>query len=325
MKIKQKNRIISKFFKLFDTNKRNFYFARKFNKRFAPILTNNFPSMLIIETTNRCNLSCTHCPHTEVMKYPNYSVGDMGISLYKKIIDEASQYKNITIRPFADGEPLLHPHIIEMIKYTSDRNLHIWLNTNGILLTEEMGLALLEAGCDELEVSIDAATESTYKNIRCNDNYNKVVENVIKYAEMKKKYKKNFILEVSFIESKDNSSEKQRFIEFWKDKVDRVRIRYFHQHTGLIKEDKRVIIYDKSRRFPCSQLWSRIYITHKGKVRFCENDWTNRGIIGDINNKTIKEIWNGNIYKEIRNCHISGSYQNIPLCFNCTDYCNDNW
>ncbi len=325
MKIKFKNRLIRKLLKLFDTNKRNFYIARKFNKRFTPILSNRFPLMLIIETTNRCNLSCSHCPHKEIIRNENYSVGDMDINLFKRIIDEAVQYKNIIIRPFADGEPLLHPQIIEMIKYSSDRNLHIWLNTNGILLNEKMRFELLEAGCNELEVSIDAATESTYKNIRGNDNFNKVVENVIEYAKLKKRYKKNFILEVSFILSNDNFKEKQSFIKFWRNKVDKVRIRYFHQHTGLIKDDKRVVAYDKSKRFPCSQLWTRTYITHSGKIRFCENDWTNKGIIGDIKNETIKEIWSGDKYEEIRNYHINGNYQKIPLCFNCTDYCNDNW
>ena len=72
------------------------------------------------------------------------------------VIDEVSLFKpNITL---FGGEPLLHPDILKVISYIKGKGLHCLIITNGTLLPELAG-GLVEAGLDELNVSVDGPGE----------------------------------------------------------------------------------------------------------------------------------------------------------------------
>ncbi len=306
-------------------NKRRLLAWKYLGIPFKPINKDNFPNMIIVETTNLCNLACTHCPRKEVVKLKEFRVGLMKFSIFKIIVDEISQHKNVTLRPFGDGEPLLHPELSKMIKYAKDKGIsNIWLNTNGLLLNKMISKELLEAGLDQIEISIDAVNKKTYQKIRINSSFDSVVSNVINYYSLKKQILPDSKVIVSFVESTDNIHEKNDFVHFWKNKVDGVSIRPFHQHTGLVKKNKRTRKYN-STRYPCPLLWNRIYITHESKLRFCENDWGNRRGIDSVTEKSIEEIWNSPEYNKLRMLHCLGKYSEIPKCSDCTDYFQMEW
>ena len=159
-------------------------------------------------------MPCAHCPYTYISQKPSYSQGFMDLNLYKKIIDEISLYKGITLRPFERGEALINPQLAEMIKYAKEKGVErIWLNTNGLLLTPKKSRELLEAGLDRLEVSIDAASEKTFSLIKGVDGktLRKVIANTIEYFNLKQTFfanNPNKKLVVSFVESETNTSEK---------------------------------------------------------------------------------------------------------------------
>ena len=55
------------------------------------------------------------------------------------------------------GEPMLVKNLPRMVRYLKDRGTYVLFNTNGTVLNEKNGRALIEAGLDELRVSFDAA------------------------------------------------------------------------------------------------------------------------------------------------------------------------
>ena len=64
------------------------------------------------------------------------------------------------------GEPMLVKDLPRMVRYLKDRGTYVLFNTNGTLLTERNGRALIEAGLDELRVSLDAA-DARLPTARC--------------------------------------------------------------------------------------------------------------------------------------------------------------
>ncbi len=308
-----------------DPNKFRYWLHKQTGLKFKPRIP-EFPQMINIDITNECNLACTHCPHKQLIKDPDYEHGFMEMSLYKNIIDEIANYPGTTVRPFGDGEPLLHPQIVEMIHYAKEKGIRrIWLNTNGLLLDENMSQALLKAGLDELEVSIDAAHKNTYEKTRVNSDFDRVVQNTLKYAELKQQILPRVIVGVSFVETIDNIDEEEDFIRFWERKVDKVLIRPYHRDTSIMKENKRVRSYKSKERFPCPQLWRRLEINFDGTVRFCVLDWKNQSVVGDVKKQTIKEIWNGEEYKKFRQLHIHHKFADIPVCARCSEFAHWNW
>ena len=53
-----------------------------------------------------------------------------------------------------------------MVRYLKDRGTYVLFNTNGTVLNERNGRALIEASLDELRVSLDAANAKSFQAIR---------------------------------------------------------------------------------------------------------------------------------------------------------------
>ncbi len=139
------------------------------------------PVCLYLETTNRCNLLCTTCPRTYEQLEPE---ADMPWDLFTSLID---QYPNIArVVLHGIGEPMLVKDIAQRVKYLKDRNIYVLFNTNGTLLNAANGKALIDAGLDELRVSLDAAESEVYQMVRGKDFFAKIVENVGNFTRLQR-------------------------------------------------------------------------------------------------------------------------------------------
>src|SRR5580693_7977347 len=131
------------------------------------------PVCLYLETTNRCNLLCTTCPLTyEELEPP----ADRSWELFTRIVDQVPNIERAVMHGV--GEPMMVKHLPKMVRYLKDRGTYVLFNTNGTLLNEKNGRALIDAGLDELRVSLDAANAKSYKAIRGKDFFARILKNV---------------------------------------------------------------------------------------------------------------------------------------------------
>jgi MoaA/NifB/PqqE/SkfB family radical SAM enzyme len=140
------------------------------------------PVCLYLETTNRCNLLCTTCPRTyEELEPP----ADMSWELFTSIVDQIPQLQRAVLHGV--GEPMLVKHLPRMVRYLKDRGTYVLFNTNGTVLNEKNGRALIAAGLDELRVSFDAANAKSYLAIRGKDYFNRILKNVRAFRELQER------------------------------------------------------------------------------------------------------------------------------------------
>jgi len=131
------------------------------------------PVCLYLETTNRCNLLCTTCPRTfEDLEPP----ADMSWELFTSIVDQFPRIARVVLHGV--GEPMMVRELPGMIRYLKDRGVYVLFNTNGTLLTQRAGRKLIDAGLDELRISLDAAAPRTFALIRGRDLFARIVRNV---------------------------------------------------------------------------------------------------------------------------------------------------
>ena len=131
------------------------------------------PVCLYLETTNRCNLLCTTCPRTyEELEPP----ADMSWELFTSIVDQIPHLQRAVLHGV--GEPMLVKRLPRMVRYLKDRGTYVLFNTNGTVLNEKNGRALIAAGLDELRVSFDAANAESYRAIRGKNYFNRILKNV---------------------------------------------------------------------------------------------------------------------------------------------------
>src|ERR1700736_6578094 len=119
------------------------------------------PVCLYLEKTTRCNLLCTTLPPPYEELAPP---ADMSWELFTSIVDQIAHLQRAVLHGV--GEPMLVKHLPRMVRYLKDRGTYVLFNSNGTVLNERNGRALIAAGLDELRVSLDAATEKSYLAVR---------------------------------------------------------------------------------------------------------------------------------------------------------------
>lgn len=142
------------------------------------------PVCLYLETTNRCNLPCTTCPRTfEELEPP----ADMNWELFTKIVDQYPKIARVVLHGI--GEPLMVRDLPRMVSYLKARGTYVLFNTNSTLLNARKGRELVEAGLDELRVSLDAAEPAAFKIVRGLDSFDRIVANVRSFITLQKEMK----------------------------------------------------------------------------------------------------------------------------------------
>jgi MoaA/NifB/PqqE/SkfB family radical SAM enzyme len=140
------------------------------------------PVCLYLETTNRCNLLCTTCPRTyEELEPP----ADMSWELFTSIVDQTPDLVRAVLHGV--GEPMLVKNLPRMVRYLKDRDVYVLFNTNGTVLNERNGRALIAAGLDELRVSLDASNAKSFREIRGKNYFDRILRNVRAFRELQER------------------------------------------------------------------------------------------------------------------------------------------
>jgi radical SAM protein with 4Fe4S-binding SPASM domain len=280
-------------------------------------INNDFPNVLNIEPTNRCNLKCVYCPRERASK----GIGLMDWGTYTRIIDEASKYKKLIMLNFhKDGESFLHPRFLDMVRYAKDKGVAkmIHMNTNALPWSDKIIDEIIDSGLDDITVSFDAARPGTYKKHKGVDCLGKAEKNVRTLLERRNKrgLKKPFV-RAKIMEFEEISKEEvQEFFDKWNGVADFVQVTGIHSWSGEIKGLK-VTDETSQRRYPCVIMWYALVINWNGEATVCSVDWNTEIKVGDIRASSIHEIWNSPEIKDVRRSQIDGDYNKYNVCKDC--------
>lgn len=299
---------------------------------FGGRLAADFPSQILMDITEVCNLACTHCPHPEFAKSEHYAGRHLDPALNEKMIEEVRRHGQGStqyIRYASNGEPLVHPNGYDMIQSAVDYSgVYVTLTTNGKIMNEKRTQRLLESGVHLIDISIDAFKPETYAKIRVKGNLAVTRENVLRLLRWVRESKAKTKVVVSFVEQSQNNQEIVDFESYWKDQgVDFVVIRRLHSCSGAVQElaDMRRNELSEAKRRPCLYPWERIVINARGDLAFCPSDWVHGSYIADYRSTTIHSEWQGNFYKALREAHLTNEYSKHVFCGNCPDWSATRW
>jgi radical SAM protein with 4Fe4S-binding SPASM domain len=167
------------------------------------------PKTLYLETTNRCNLRCKGCIQYHGHWEPRR---DLSLEEFRMITGQLPDLERAVLHGI--GEPLLNKALPEMIRRLKKRRVHVLFNSNGILLDARRRDELMEAGLDELRVSLDAATPEGYRAVRNSDAFDRIVDNLRRFSETLALRRAKFPkLSLWFLASRENISELSGLIE----------------------------------------------------------------------------------------------------------------
>ena len=306
---------------------RDVFAARKGDPRFleyrrrwvedpAQSRAGNFPIHLDIESTGVCNLRCPFCATTMKNWGPDVP-GYMKMGLFKTILDEGAREGLCSIKLSFRGEPTLHPHLPEMVAYAKQKGiLDVYFNTNGTMLTDALVHHLIDAGLDRISVSFEGTHKEVYELQRVGAKFEKVVENIRRLRRIRDerglKIPQIRIQSVMLPELKERFKE---YVEFWEPTADEVA--YLDMRREGPQDDHRGQVAD----WACPFLWQRMTILWDGTVLPClmhgVSDFSLLRL-GQVGEKSIKEMWMGAQAAEYRKLHQTGKAHMLEACDRCS-------
>ena len=278
----------------------------------------DFPKRLLLGLNDGyCNLKCPGCyvhgsNDTQAVKQlKGYMPFDEACKIFEEVKDTG-----IFVSPILWSEPLLIKDLHQYIHAMKDRGLYIFINTNGLLLTEELAQSFVSMQIHTIFISIDAITGETLRKVRGIDDLKRIQESVFRMLHARED-RTSPRIGVSFVESKANTHERDDFVSYWLQHVDVVRV------NDVYETDNKVVKSDlPEKRVPCGSLYDTMAINHKGDVPICCLDSFNTTDMGNVFREGVKNVWHGEKFQEVRYYHETGQYEKIPLCRNCDVWSN---
>ncbi|UTD29099.1 radical SAM/SPASM domain-containing protein [Bradyrhizobium sp. WD16] len=288
-----------------------------------------FPMMLVLSFAYPCNALCPHCPYTNSNIRKEYRDAPyMSEAIFKKIADESGPH-GAYLRISGGGEPMLHPKAAELLVHAKSRGCKIGLITNGSKFDEENSRALLAAGVDMIEFSVDACDVETYNRVRKGldwDNLNEAVERMLRLrAELKSTSK----IVCSAVHQKGVDIDAVE--GYWvKGKgLDYIIKRKFLTWGANTELDSALsadpTAYLTAGETPCPFIFERLNIDSRGNVMVCGYDISANTRMGNVTTESIGEIWHGPGFKFYRDKHLAGKGNDVPLCRGCPDWKYRSW
>jgi hypothetical protein len=232
--------------------------------------------------------------------------------VWKKIIDE-SRGKGVIYRPFMINEPFVDLRIPEIIRYIhEDPTAKVEFNSNGNFHPKFDVAAAIEAGIDWIRFSIDGFTEETFSKSGRGGNFKKIVNNVLAFIEERNRQGSHCHVEVRMSDLDITRNEEKDFVDFWKQHADEATITPLYNWPWSGQTD--------CFRAPCPKIKSEMFFMSDGRAVLCCWDAFGRGVIGDVTQQSVEEIWLGNPNQQYRQLLDKGERHKIHLCSRCDAY-----
>lgn len=290
------------------------------------------PFTFFIEPTNLCNLRCPECPVG--LCQLKRKQGFMDLDHYKAVIDDISSYAWYLLLYF-QGESAIHPRLIDMINYAYQKNIYTEISTNGTRLGEKTFAGELAASnLGKLIVSLDGASEATYKIYRRGGLFKRVIKGIEYLVAARENYrKKTPEIVLQFIVMHHNEHEMKQVKNLGKSLgVDSVlfkspQIYNFEHAEQTLPQNPRYRRYRKVNgqyvlkgEFSgyCKKLWIGSVITQDRLVIPCCFDKDANHILGSLTAQRFEDVWKSGAYHAFRQ-QVLTNRQNVEICKNCSE------
>lgn len=298
-------------------------------QRLADALPLATPYVVQIFPVYSCNFKCGYCIFS-VEKSERGFFSDrnlMDFDLYKKCVDDMAQFpgKIKVLRFVGVGEPLLHKKIVDMVAYTAEKQIAntIEIVTNGVLLDKKMVDGLVSAGLGRLVISVQGTSQEKYSETAgAKIDFAHFIENLSYLYENKKQLH----VYVKVVDTAlDGEDDRKRFYDIFGNLCDSIAV----ENTVPIHKaiDFTNILADKDDGLTqfglpveqvtiCPQPFFHMQINPDGKVVPCYS-WDYPAILGDCNDESVADIWNGEKFRTFRRAMLDGLASASPVCTEC--------
>lgn len=294
----------------------------------ATVVPLETPFVIFVDPSSACNFKCTFCPTGDIplIKSIGRYQGTLPYDDFEKILSDVSEFpqKVKVLRLYKDGEPLVNKRLPDMIRAARDSKMFEMIDTttNAALLTEERSDAIVDAGLDLVNISVDGLDSEQFKKFaKARVNFEKFVEQIAYLYENRGNCKIVIKTTTEII----GADRREEFLETFGNICDKI----FVENTSpcwpdFDVEDRMGIeisegLYGNEivEQTACPYIFYSISINSDMKVSACFVDWSRGLIVGDLRTQKLRDVWNSDELNAHRLAHLSGHRKTHPICGSC--------
>ena len=279
------------------------------------------PVHLLLNLTDACDMKCPTC-YRQFRQDKNPKT-QLDLPLLRDLLDEAAAMEILSLS-LTGGEPMIHPDIVEILDHAGGKNfLEVLVYTNGSQLDEKRRQAILRLAGNtrvRLHISLDAATEATFRSERGGD-LARVLANIDAFLEERERLpgKDRPLLWVTFLLKDANREEAGMFLETWKDKADIVQFqRMLKPNAGKVGDSDpgETIAADATpMETYCASPLRTMRVFHNRRIDACCSLYNSHCSCGYFPDLSLSAAWNSPEFTRLREEMRRGTPS--PVCRNC--------
>lgn len=149
------------------------------------------PSIILLDASSVCQLRCPSCPTGQGMTLKTLGAKFLKFGDFKRFVDVNSWVRTIELSNW--GEIFLNPELIAILEYGYKKNVALQAFNGVNLNTAENDIleALVKYQFRGMTVSLDGASNKTYKIYRIGGDFEKVIAHIRLINEFKQRYNTN--------------------------------------------------------------------------------------------------------------------------------------
>lgn len=254
------------------------------------------------EVTNRCNADCYFCPRDQT---PHE--GLMSPEVFRKGLERAREYRSavdhldssdITVSLCGLGEPFINKHVAEWVGEVKAAEFRCAMSSNGGLLDERRGRAVLDAGLDQIMINVGEMGDD-YEEIYKLP-WQRTHDNIVRFVEMAGD---DCSVVVVLVDHRQDPEHVDTMRKFWSERgvesfveyeimnrggalfVDHMQYQTMSEH-----HDARALLDRAGGRPICGAPFAYMFIGYDGNYYLCCSDWKKEVPLGTVFDASLLEI-----------------------------------
>ena len=294
--------------------------------KLSDVLPLRTPFTIYVDPSSACNFNCNFCYHSidnRSLKAIKFKKTIMKMVLYEQIIDSIGEFpdKLKQLSLFIKGEPLLNPKLPEMIVLAKKKKIaeKIYITTNGALFSPRLNRKLVNAGIDEILVSIESVDSAEYRSITgVQVDFDEIVANIKDFFQNKGRCN-FFVKTVCYTQEREQVS---KFHEIFDPICDFAYVEQIVPVFDLVDYDAMPLDRSKldslSRPIHvCTRPFFNLCVHSNGIIGACLADYVPEIVFGNVMNDALYDVWRGKKFEDFRMMHLKKLRYEHPKCGYC--------
>lgn len=305
-------------------------------QKLSEVIPLDSPLSMYIEPTRTCNFKCFYCMHSTrgekggILDRTGFRLAHMDMELYEKLVCDIMRFPTPVKRVCFSGlgDPLMNPELPEMIRKLRQAGFEgrIDVISNGALLTHAFSDALIQAGLNRLQISIQGLDRQQYlENCGVAVDVDKLMEELAYFHQRTQGTGATLFIKIIDIMLK-SEADRERFFQMFSHLCDTIFVEHLvimeqqmGDHGGRADHTRNLNGELVEKRLVCGVMFYFLQVNIDGETFPCSTPGLpNEFSMGCAKEHTLQEIWAGQRRHGLMCKNLKDGYAAIPACSECS-------